>query len=881
MENNTSIKEENKSINLQDDGVFDEFIKSAHRNIAAAISISNSFPQDQSWDLHAAHPAFVSAMSQMEKLTTSLMARVLKQERVKGNLHDQDTDEKYDLVLVANDALCEKIGSNLDELSGKTKSSAPVLIESSISTNEVIKSFSSTGTGSWNRKSTSTESKGDKIRLLSAHNIQKPQLTFKDKVDNSNTKLFVPKITDKPNSKKPLALEINEEGYTHPYDFELENFQAPEDQLTTVEPISPPPIEKTPLIYVDNEKSLNSMLRDLLNVKLFAVDLEHHSYRTFQGITCLMQISTRTCDYIVDTLILRDKLEILNEAFTKPDIVKIFHGGDLDIIWLQRDLGLYVVNMFDTHQAAKVLEFPRLSLAFLLNHYCSVDANKHFQLADWRMRPLPKELILYARQDTHYLLYIYDNIKNELISKANGKTNILESVISKSTEVCKAVYIKPKLSDNSHLKFYIKSKRMFDNRQLFALKEIYNWRDKIAREEDESTGYVLPNHMLLQICEALPREMQGILACCNPIPPLVRQNLMLLHQIILKAREQPLIKPILKEEIRTRGPEQKSGAINLDGPLHCPHDLSQQIEFRDDLPTLLGDLNNINMEKCFAHNVLAQKEVSSISKSIISEKPKLSIFGSPEHSEYEEKNHSLLLKLQKTNFVSPYQRYKSVRPFVESIEKDSINSDESKGNTANANEPVLSEQDKESIARVKQHFEILSKNTVQEVAATTSQSYSPQPELTKAPNKLDHTTPLRMRRKRKRVDSVDNTDYNHDQMSSNDISETGNMGDQSLSNDVNISYNEQEQTEKGSNRKRKRRPKKNPHQNSQQMDFKAFDYGSVDFQKYHGGSQQTSKPDEVKTKFNGKGKNKFNGYRNNKSLTFGKNKGKNNRNWKS
>lgn len=27
MENNTSIKEENKSINLQDDGVFDEFIK--------------------------------------------------------------------------------------------------------------------------------------------------------------------------------------------------------------------------------------------------------------------------------------------------------------------------------------------------------------------------------------------------------------------------------------------------------------------------------------------------------------------------------------------------------------------------------------------------------------------------------------------------------------------------------------------------------------------------------------------------------------------------------------------------------------------------------------------------------------------------------------
>lgn len=57
-----------------------------------------------------------------------------------------------------------------------------------------------------------------------------------------------------------------------------------------------------------------------------------------------------------------------------------------------------------------------------------------------------------------------------------------------------------------------------------------------------SCRYVLPNHMMLQISENLPREMQGILACCNPVPPLVRSNLLQLHQIILKAREQPLEK---------------------------------------------------------------------------------------------------------------------------------------------------------------------------------------------------------------------------------------------------------------------------------------------------------------------------------------------------
>lgn len=98
------------------------------------------------------------------------------------------------------------------------------------------------------------------------------------------------------------------------------------------------------------------------------------------------------------------------------------------------------------------------------------------------------------------------------------------------------------MTADSYLDLYAKSKRSFDNRQLHALQAIYLWRDKIARQEDESTGYVLPNHMMLQIAEILPREMQGILACCNPIPPLVRQMLHALHQFVLKARDQPLVK---------------------------------------------------------------------------------------------------------------------------------------------------------------------------------------------------------------------------------------------------------------------------------------------------------------------------------------------------
>lgn len=68
-----------------------------------------------------------------------------------------------------------------------------------------------------------------------------------------------------------------------------------------------------------------------------------------------MQISTREEDFIVDTLLLKKQLWILNRSFTNPNIVKVLHGSDSDLMWLQRDFGLFIVNLFDTGQAARIL----------------------------------------------------------------------------------------------------------------------------------------------------------------------------------------------------------------------------------------------------------------------------------------------------------------------------------------------------------------------------------------------------------------------------------------------------------------------------------------------------------------------------------------------
>lgn len=72
----------------------------------------------------------------------------------------------------------------------------------------------------------------------------------------------------------------------------------------------------TPTLFTD-------MLSKLRNAAEIAVDLEHHSYRTFGGFVCLMQLSTREEDFVVDTLAVREELEELNEVFTDPKIVKV------------------------------------------------------------------------------------------------------------------------------------------------------------------------------------------------------------------------------------------------------------------------------------------------------------------------------------------------------------------------------------------------------------------------------------------------------------------------------------------------------------------------------------------------------------------------------
>lgn len=134
--------------------------------------------------------------------------------------------------------------------------------------------------------------------------------------------------------------------YCHPYCFELNTTPYPESIFNTKpgNPRKPGLLEDSAYVWVDTEAALIDLARLLDLQEDFAVDLEvksnlseffsksdqAHAIRSYQGLTCLMQITTRNDgNFLIDTLALLDSMRELNTSFTNPSIVKVALSGCL------------------------------------------------------------------------------------------------------------------------------------------------------------------------------------------------------------------------------------------------------------------------------------------------------------------------------------------------------------------------------------------------------------------------------------------------------------------------------------------------------------------------------------------------------------------------
>ena len=264
--------------------------------------------------------------------------------------------------------------------------------------------------------------------------------------------------------------------------------------------------DKSPVhdaIYLDTSARVDRFLQEIAGAREIALDTEGASYHRFVDRIYLLQLSTRDRSAILDPLPIGTP-EGLGRLLESPDVEIVFHDADYDLRLLRQDYGWRVNNIFDTRVAAQLLGLKAFGLAALLERYFGVKLDKKHQRADWSMRPLTRDMLAYAAQDTAYLLELRDRLKEEL--ERAGRMAWAREEFERLEDTQWA----PEDASQSFLK--LKGARDLTRRELAILRELVPWRDQVAAAQDRATFRVIGNEQLLAIARQQPQSTEALLA---------------------------------------------------------------------------------------------------------------------------------------------------------------------------------------------------------------------------------------------------------------------------------------------------------------------------------------------------------------------------------
>jgi ribonuclease D len=253
-----------------------------------------------------------------------------------------------------------------------------------------------------------------------------------------------------------------------------------------------------PPVWVDNPNLLKRMVADLAGQSSIAVDTESNSLHAYREQVCLVQFSTHKTDYVVDPLAL-DDLSSLGPIFRHPNIEKIFHAAEYDLICLRRDFSFEFANLFDTMHAARVLGYQFVGLDNLLAEKFQFEIDKRHQKADWAVRPLTPAQLDYARLDTHFLFDLRNVLEVELKEKDR-----LQIAREDFVRACN-VDLPQEKSNGSYWKRFSVRKDI-SPRELTVLNELCITRDQIAERMNRPIFKVISDALLLDIARSLPEK---------------------------------------------------------------------------------------------------------------------------------------------------------------------------------------------------------------------------------------------------------------------------------------------------------------------------------------------------------------------------------------
>ena len=164
---------------------------------------------------------------------------------------------------------------------------------------------------------------------------------------------------------------------------------------------------KKSIFFVNSFENQENFLKKLQNQKIIGIDTEFDWRNTYFPILSLIQISTVSDIFLVDSMDFKNE-KFLKKILEDKSILKIFHSARSDSTVLSNCKNIQINNIYDIQQAEKFITKGEItSYAKLVEKYLSIKIDKSETNSNWLKRPLSEKQLKYAAEDVEYLMDIY------------------------------------------------------------------------------------------------------------------------------------------------------------------------------------------------------------------------------------------------------------------------------------------------------------------------------------------------------------------------------------------------------------------------------------------------------------------------------------------